>query len=141
MYKNVCLTNCQVINLTIPKIGKIKNYAFDNCDSITSVTIPNSVTNIGSSAFAYCTNLSSVIIPNSVTSIGYDAFKNCSNLNTVILKPTNTSKISSMFGTNVFDGCSNLTAIYAMHSNAVDAYKSVTNLKTWWGIIKLNPDQ
>src|SRR5690242_2749344 len=38
--------------------------------SLTSVTIPNSVTNIGDNAFSECTGLTSVTIPNSVTSIG-----------------------------------------------------------------------
>ena len=40
------------------------------CSSLTSVTIPNSVTSIGDYAFWYCTSLTSVTIPNSVTSIG-----------------------------------------------------------------------
>jgi hypothetical protein len=40
------------------------------CTSLTSVTIPNSVTSIGNYAFDYCTSLTSVTIPNSVTSIG-----------------------------------------------------------------------
>ena len=48
--------------------------AFDDCSSLTSVTIPNSVTSIGSGAFRGCESLTSVTIPNSVTSIGYGAF-------------------------------------------------------------------
>ena len=48
--------------------------AFKGCKSLTSVTIPNSVTSIRSSAFEGCTSLTSVTIPNSVTSIGYEAF-------------------------------------------------------------------
>ena len=40
------------------------------CTSLTSVTIPNSVTSIGDEAFHDCTSLTSVTIPNSVTSIG-----------------------------------------------------------------------
>ena len=53
------------------------------CTGLTSITIPNSVTSIGSYTFYKCTGLTSVTIPNSVTSIGSDAFSNCSNLKDV----------------------------------------------------------
>ena len=43
--------------------------------SLTSITIPNSVTSIGTGAFVDCTSLTSVTIPNSVTSIGHNAFE------------------------------------------------------------------
>ena len=45
-----------------------------NCSSLTSVTIPDSVTSIGGYAFMNCSCLTSVTIPDSVTSIGYNAF-------------------------------------------------------------------
>ena len=50
------------------------------CTSLTSVTIPNSVTSIGDSAFSGCTSLTSVTIPDSVTSIGDGAFVGCTSL-------------------------------------------------------------
>ena len=50
---------------------------------MTSVTIPDNVTNIGSEAFSGCSNLRSITIPESVTSIGKDAFHSCSSLNSV----------------------------------------------------------
>ncbi|MBR0181715.1 MAG: leucine-rich repeat protein [Bacteroidaceae bacterium] len=53
----------------------ITDYAFSGCTGLTSVTIPNSVTSIGSSAFSGCTGLTSITIPNSVRSIGGKAFK------------------------------------------------------------------
>ena len=56
---------------------------FSGCSSLTSVTIPNSVTSIGSSAFYSCIGLTSVTIPNSVTSIGSSAFSYCSGLTSV----------------------------------------------------------
>ena len=48
---------------------------FCECSGLTSITIPNSVTRIGSSAFYGCGNLISVTIGNSVTSIGENAFQ------------------------------------------------------------------
>ena len=62
----------------------IGDYAFSVCSSLTSVTIPNSVTSIGGSAFRNCESLTSVTIPNSVTSIGEWAFSGCSSLRSPI---------------------------------------------------------
>jgi hypothetical protein len=59
--------------------------AFENCTSLTSVTIGNSVTSIGIAAFALCTSLTSVIIGNGVTNIGGSAFSNCTELTSFLM--------------------------------------------------------
>jgi hypothetical protein len=58
----------------------IGDWAFYWCTSLTSVTIPDSVTSIGICAFSRCTGLTSVNIPNSINSIGISAFSGCSSL-------------------------------------------------------------
>ncbi|OXB15374.1 leucine-rich repeat domain-containing protein, partial [Flavobacterium psychrophilum] len=63
----------------------IKEIAFQECNTLTSVSIPNSVTTIGNSAFERCSSLISVTIPNSVTTIGKDAFADCSGLTSVTI--------------------------------------------------------
>jgi len=78
--------------------------AFCYCTSLTSITIPNGVTSIGSCAFYYCTDLSSVTIPDSVTSIGGSAFNGCTSLTSVIIPKSVTSIAYDTFG-----GCSSLT--------------------------------
>ena len=59
---------------------EIYQFAFYGDTAVTSVTIPDSVTSIGSSAFSGCTGLTSITIPNSVTSIGNYAFYGCTSL-------------------------------------------------------------
>ena len=58
---------------TVTSIG---DYAFEDCDSLTSVTIPDSVESIGVDAFSNCKRLTNITIPKSVISIGEWAFDN-----------------------------------------------------------------
>lgn len=61
-------------------VTSIGGFAFYNCTSLASVTIPGSVASIMSSAFEGCSSLTSVNIPSSVTKIDYSTFKGCTNL-------------------------------------------------------------
>ena len=85
---------------------RICKYAFDDCSSLISITIPDSVTSIGDRAFLGCSNLKNVIIGNGVTSIGDYAFCNCSSLTSVTIGNSVTS-----IGWSAFSSCSSLTSI------------------------------
>ena len=76
------------------------------CSGLTSVTIGNSVTNIGDQAFYECSGLMSVTIPNSVASIGEYAFYNCRGLTCVTIPSSVTS-----IGGFAFEQCSGLTNV------------------------------
>ena len=73
-------------DVVIPKLhnGKpvtsISDLAFNFCDSLTNINIPDSVTSIGYLAFRGCRNLISIEIPAGVTSIGVNAFNDCDKL-------------------------------------------------------------
>ena len=69
--------------------------------SITSVTIPNSVTRIGTMAFEECHGLTSITIPNSVTDIGYKAFGFCGGLTTIVSEIETPFEIGSIASTSV----------------------------------------
>jgi hypothetical protein len=116
------------IDLSGSTFTSIADYAFQDCKSLTSVTIPNSVTSIGAYAFSGSTNLTSVTIGNNVTSIGIMAFYSCPSLTSVTF--TATSKVTSI-GNRAFDGCSSLTSITlpnSVTSIGNGAFQYCTNL-------------
>ena len=108
------LTNALVLKLDLDKVEvitsdmlegytSIEDWAFGDCSSLTSITLPNSVTKIGEYAFAYCSAIKSITIPNSVTSIGRNAFRYCTSLTSINIPSSVTS-----IGENVFHGCISL---------------------------------
>ena len=71
------------------------SYAFQSCSSLTSVTIPTSVTVIESYAFS-STGLTTVAIPMSIKSISDYLFYSCTSLVTVTI-PTSVTSIGSIY--------------------------------------------
>ena len=70
----------------VTSIGSV----FSQCDSLTSITIPDSVTSIEKEAFLSCVALKSIVIGNGVTSIGETAFDDCSSLISIVVAEGNT---------------------------------------------------
>lgn len=93
-------------SVTLPNsVTSIGNSAFYSCSYLTRVTIGSGVTSIGEYAFYYCSNLTSITIPNSVTSIGGRAFSYCGLTSIVI--PNSVISI----GDFAFCPCSSLTNV------------------------------
>ena len=106
--------------------SSIGGYAFEYCESLASVYIPESVTSINLCAFWKCTSLTSVYIPESVTSIEYGAFANCFSLTSVYIPERVTS-----IGGSAFTNCSSLTSVYIperVTSIKSDAFSGCTGL-------------
>ena len=77
-----------ITSVVIPEGVKIiKNYAFRFCRSITSFSLPNSLTNIGDAAFEE-TAITSITIPEGVIEMTGWTFYNCSNLTSISLPST-----------------------------------------------------
>jgi len=93
--------------ITIPSsVTSIERNAFTYCTGLISIVIPSLVTSIGTKAFFYCSGLTSFTIPKSVTSIGDGAFYGCSKLTSISIPSLVTSIESS-----TFYSCSSLTSV------------------------------
>lgn len=88
------------------EITEIGNYAFINCDEITSITISDSITSIGNGAFSNCINLRDINLSANLKSIGYYAFEQCENLSDVKIPDSVTA-----LGEGAFRRCKSLTSI------------------------------
>ena len=99
-------------SLVIPdSVTNIGDYAFSGCRSLTSLVIPDSVTNIGDYAFEGCGSLSSLVLPEGVTSIGKCAFRGCGSLSSLVL-PDGVTNI----GGNAFADCKSLRSVVIPNS-------------------------
>ena len=83
------------------------------------MTIPNSVTTIGSGAFSFCSSLTSVTIPNSVTTIGSGAFYYCNEIKQIISE----AAMPPLCFNNVFVGINTKECKLFVPKNSIDAYK------------------
>lgn len=103
--------------------------AFEDCDTFTSITLPQSLTSIGMLAFHQCTALKSINIPQNVTNIGDSAFKECKSLTSISI-PSGVTSINAYtfilctslrsielpdhlvsIGYGAFTGCSSLESV------------------------------
>ena len=97
--------NCNPAPVTVNGAGSIENNAFRNCDKLSHIEIPCSVTHIFG-AFRNCSSLKKIKMPDSVTYIGDGTFENCSNLTETTISPNVTE-----IGQKAFSGCINLPKI------------------------------
>ena len=94
-------------SLVIPdSVTNIGDYAFSGCSSLSSVVIPDRVTSIGDCAFENCSSLTDIVIPDGVTNIGKCAFEGCRSLTDIVIPDGVTS-----IGDCAFEGCRSLTDI------------------------------
>ena len=147
-------TGEHTVRITFTGTTQIIDTTFRGCNSLTSTTIPNNVTNIGNFAFYQCYNLTSINIPNSVTTIGESAFGECGFLESATIGNSIT-----YIGNYVFGYCESLGSVtitsttppqigeeifnYAPYiyvpSDSVDTYKAAEGWSNYASYIEAIP--
>lgn len=106
----------QAKSLIIKNIRWIKSSAFENCKNVTTVTFDPSgyldVQSIEDYAFKDCSSLKTITIPKDVSEMGSYVFSNCTSLESIKIS-ANVSKI----GSRMFAGCPNLKSIVVEEGN------------------------
>ena len=87
-------------------ISRIANSTFQNCTTLTTITIPSSVSSIGDYAFSGCKYLEEVNLPLSLYEIGNYAFQNCSKI-----KEMNIPDSVCDIGSSAFYNCRSIHTI------------------------------
>lgn len=131
-------------------VTKIAMWAFNKCNSLTEVTIPNTVIEIDYQAFYYCPNLKKVTIHEGVKTIGQTAFIGCTQLTSITIPSTITDMDQAFSGNTAlshvtltngisnisnmaFKGCTGLTEIkvpISVEQICPGAFNGCTNLKS-----------
>ena len=93
----------RLVSIDLCNVRKIKEDAFDRCDALEHVVIPNSVTYIEEAAFERCIGLKDVIVGNAVDTIGKWCFQYCSALQNVVMLGEEPPLLYG-YG-HVFEGC------------------------------------
>ncbi len=140
--KRLQLNGREVTEIQLTSISAVSAYAFQNCLSITRITIAEGVESIGNAAFKNCSALTSIVIPDSVERLGADILSGCSLLESITLPFVGSSKTAStanyltafgyIFGKTSYEGGTK-TDQFSHKNGTVDtsvSYYIPTSLKT-----------
>ncbi len=113
----------------------IKNFAFRHCSGLTSLILPDGLTSLGSQTFFRCDNLSSIVIPASVHSIDMQAISYCENLRSITVKSNTPSNLN--LGQNVFWAVDKNTCILNVPSDSKVLYQAADQWKDFQNIVEM----
>ncbi|AEF86368.1 surface antigen BspA [Treponema primitia ZAS-2] len=96
-----------ITSITLPvSITSIEDRAFAGCRKLAAINIPEGVANIGNNAFYHCWSLSTITLPKGILSIGEGVFAYCTKLAAINI-PEGVTNI----GNYAFYHCTSLSTI------------------------------
>lgn len=111
-------------------VTEIATWAFYNArNTLTEVTLPNTVDEIGYQAFFNCSKLTNVTIPEGVKTIGQTAFIGCTQLTSITIPGTVTKMDSAFSGSTALSQVTLTNGIPKISSNAFSGCTSLTQVK------------
>lgn len=110
-------------------VTKIAMWAFNKCNSLTEVTIPNTVIEIDYQAFYYCPNLKKVTIHEGVKTIGQTAFIGCTQLTSITIPSTITDMDQAFSGNTALSHVTLTNGISKISSNAFERCTGLTEVE------------
>lgn len=110
-------------------VTKIATWAFNECNTLTEVTLPNTVDEIGYQAFFKCSNLTNVTIPEGVKKIGQAAFYGCSQLTSITIPGTITNMDTAFSGNTALSHVTLTNGISKISSNAFERCTGLTEVE------------
>ena len=104
---NAFKNNTTLKSVSMPNsIQEIGSYAFAGCTALESVSIPTSVKSVSSYTFSGCTSLKTITLHSGIEELGAFAFENCTALESITL-----NEGLKTISNNAFDNCSSLEGI------------------------------
>lgn len=102
-----CFAGLNMTSVTIPNgITELPKGVFASCDGLTSVTVPVGIETIGDEAFSQCDNLETISLPEGLSSLGSMAFAYDKKLAAVTI-PSTLTEIKNQ----AFYACDNLAEV------------------------------
>lgn len=112
----------QLTSVVLPEgVTEVKERAFDGCNALENIALPRSLEKIGFSAFSSCSKLTEIILPENVSEIGDMAFINCTSLRTVTIDAETPPTLKENY--KQFQGCTQIPYVIVTRGDK-ETYKN-----------------
>ena len=125
--------------IDLKKVTVIGSAAFQNCAALTSIHIPDGVTKIENSTFNGCTSLATVTLPASLTAIGTSnsgaVFKNCTALDSITVLAKTPPTLNGTNANTAFNGVTTEEIKLKVPTSSITAYEKAETWKAFTDIV------